>query len=178
LAGSGAVGKTSLLKVLKGNIPLQSCDESLEYHRTLFLECEQLKTEQYQGIFQVYDIAGQLDLPIHAIRDTPRTVLGKVDLVLLIFANNNVQTLLDIQEWFQLIKEYYEKNNESYPSFILVNNKMDLDRTFDMELIETVKEQEDIKEYFEISCLNGEGISNLKKWLEESYFKTTEKREE
>lgn len=128
-----------------------------------------MKPEQYNGVFQFFDVAGQLDLPIHAIRDTPRAVFGKADLVMLVFSNNNIKSLLDIQNWLSLIRNYYEKSNEPFPSFIVVNNKMDLDGTIDSELIQKIKEQDFVQNYFEISCLTGSGVNDLKYWLEDFF---------
>ncbi|MBD3190360.1 MAG: GTP-binding protein [Candidatus Heimdallarchaeota archaeon] len=172
--GSGAVGKTSLIKVLKTNKPLKEFDEChLEYNRTLFLEIEEIKTEDRKGTFQLLDLAGQLDLPIHASRDIPRFAFGAVDLILFVFANDNAQSLLDIQEWVEIVNNYYQSTNLDPPIGILINNKTDLECSFDESLIELIKPQ--MAGYFCLSCFDGEGIANLKEWLDEFFLECNKK---
>ena len=64
ILGSGAVGKTSLTKVLKSQVPLKDMNGNCDYNRTLFVEIDQFKTDNQVGTFQVFDLAGQLSLPI------------------------------------------------------------------------------------------------------------------
>ena len=168
--GSGAVGKTSLIKVLKANKPLIEFEENFEYHRTLFLELEQIETMNGNGVFQIFDLAGQLNLPIHASRDIPRCAFGQVDLVLLFFASDNTQSLLDLQQWINLMQEYYIGVKEALPPFVLVKNKNDLENSFDESLLNILKGLEEIKNYFEISCLTGEGVEDLKNWITNYFF--------
>ena len=63
IVGSGAVGKTSLLKVLRENKALEENNHDLKYHRTPFLEFETLDAsdiiEGMKGTLQIYDTAGQ-----------------------------------------------------------------------------------------------------------------------
>lgn len=177
IAGSGAVGKTSLVKVLKTDA---SClddleDEDLEYHRTLFMELEKIDAyEGTEGVFQFYDVAGQLTLPIHAFRDTTRLAFGNVDIVILMFSSDNLQTLLDIKQWFEMVTDYYDnndtKNPSKLPTIVLVKNKIDLDCVYDDNLVEGIKKQEQVEEYFEISCLTGEGIDTLFQWVSKYCF--------
>lgn len=178
ILGSGAVGKTSLVKVLKdGKILEQMCDEDLEYHRTPFLELDTLSAKgmiknDIKGVFQVYDVAGQFDQPFHPLKDISYTVLSNVDLIILVFALNNVQSLLDLAQWITLVKEAkIDVLNLSSHEYILVSNKQDLGGTINRVLIDHVLENESrIVQYFEISCMSGYGIDRLKNWLIKNYF--------
>lgn len=172
IAGTGAVGKTSLLKVLKSKKSLEKLDnKDLQYNRTLFMELEKINSSNTNGIFQLYDVAGQLDLPFHAFRDTTRLTFGNVDLVLILFSNDNVQSLLEVETWLEKIKTYYELNNkDDLPDCWLINNKTDLEASIDSFLVETVKNQDEISNYIEISCLTGNGIEKLNNLLDTHFF--------
>ncbi|MHA1214538.1 MAG: GTPase domain-containing protein [Candidatus Hodarchaeales archaeon] len=109
IVGSGAVGKTSLLKVLKnGKVLKDLSDSELHYHRTPFLELDTISASgliqsDIEGIFQIYDVAGQFDQPVHPLRELSKTILGSVDLIVLVIANNNVQSLLDLAQWINIM---------------------------------------------------------------------------
>ena len=169
IAGSGAVGKTTLLQVLKNNELLGSPNISQEYHRTPFLNLETISVERIggtgsKGIFLMVDIAGQLDLPIHALRDFPKVSLGSVELVMLIFSADNLQSLLDLKDWISLVKVQHKGAQQL--SFVLIMNKCDLDRSMDTGLVQQLMASEpQIESYFEISCRDGQGVKKLQSWL-------------
>ncbi|MBN1330141.1 MAG: GTPase domain-containing protein [Candidatus Heimdallarchaeota archaeon] len=167
ILGSGAVGKTSLTKVLKNEIPLKDTGGCCDYHRTLFVEIEQFKTENDDGTFQLFDLAGQLDLPFHATRDTARFTFSAADLICFVLASDNTQSLIDLNEWVTITKNYYNKAKKETPPFILIKNKVDLENNIDDSLLECI--MPNFKAYFEISCYDGKGISELKKWFNEFY---------
>lgn len=167
ILGSGAVGKTSLTKLLRNEIPLKDMEGSCDYHRTLFIEIEQFKTEDNQGTFQLFDLAGQLDLPIHATRDSARFTFNAVDLICFVLASNNVQSFMDLNDWVNLTKGYYNEANIEIPPFILVKNKVDLENAIDDSLLDFI--MPNFKAYFEVSCFNGKGITELKKWFNEFF---------
>jgi len=168
ILGSGAVGKTSLTKVLKLEKSLQDMNGDCDYQRTLFVEIDQFKTNDNTGTFQVLDLAGQLNLPIHGTRDTSRFVFNAVDLICYVFANDNAQSLIELGEWVSIVNEYYSKNNLSIPPFILIKNKIDLESSIDTFLLKQISSN--VNGYFEISCFNGIGISKLKDWFNEFFF--------
>lgn len=172
VAGSGAVGKTSLVKVLASNKSLSELgNEYLEYHRTHFLEMETISADKIsansKGTFYFYDVAGQIDLPIHALRDTASTVVGAVDLVLLVFSNDNAKSLLELSKWFSLIENALKQARlVKEPTFVLIKNKIDLPSRLDDSLVEhLLAATPRIVKYFEVSCLTGQGLDDLKKWL-------------
>ncbi|MBD3404963.1 MAG: hypothetical protein GF411_02370 [Candidatus Lokiarchaeota archaeon] len=179
MAGSGAVGKTSLLTVLREKKSLgELLEGEAEYHRTHFIDlsaiaASDLVEEDITGVCQMVDISGQLDSPIHALKDISRTALGGVDVVILVFASDNIQSLIDLTEWMDLLTGYYISQTKSpTPDFILVRNKCDLNCTMDKGLIEAILHgNPQIVEYFEISCMTGQGMNGIKRWLVDHLFK-------
>jgi GTPase SAR1 family protein len=178
ILGSGAVGKTSLVKVLKNGKMLQELQShNLNYHRTPFLELDTLSArglvkDDIEGTFQVYDVAGQFDQPFHPLKDLTHTVLSNVDLIVLVFSLNNVQSLLDLAQWIRLVNMAAVTGLSENPAkYILVSNKIDLERAVDKIVIENILENEPrIVKYFEISCMSGIGVNKLKEWLIQNYF--------
>ena len=174
VAGSGAVGKTTLVRVLRDGQPLTQSNHTQEYHRTPFLELETVKVERVGGtgscgIFLLVDVAGQLDLPIHALRDFSRLALGSVELVFLVFSAENVQSLLDLKDWVSLIKTQYKEIPGKTLRFVLIQNKCDLGNCIDSGLVSKFMEAEPmVSMYFQVSCMSGEGIPELQSWLVEN----------
>jgi small GTP-binding protein len=171
VAGSGAVGKTTLVKVLRDDAPLDGSSISQEYHRTPFIELETVKVNSIggtgsQGLFLMVDVAGQLDLPIHALRDFSKLALGSVEMVLLVFSADDLQSLLDLQNWIELIKTQYVKVPGKNLQFVLIMNKCDLERNIDPSLVSAFMDSEPlISGYFELSCMNGEGLEAVQACL-------------
>jgi len=174
VAGSGAVGKTTLVRVLKDHQSLSHSNHTQEYHRTPFIELETVKVERVggtgsSGIFLLVDVAGQLDLPIHALRDFSKLALGSVELVFLIFSAENVQSLLDLKDWVSLIKTQYKEIPGKTLRFVLIQNKCDLGSCIDSGLVSQFMEAEPmVSMYFQVSCMSGEGIPELQSWLVEN----------
>ncbi len=169
VAGSGAVGKTTMLQVLKDNKPLEITAISQEYHRTPFINIETVSVERIggtgsKGIFLMVDVAGQLDLPIHALRDFSNLALGSVELVMLVLSADNIQTLFDLKDWISIIKTQH--NGKRPLQFVLVMNKCDLEHCIDPGLVKQFMESEPmIVASFDISCKTGEGLDEFQKWL-------------
>ncbi len=98
LVGTGAVCKTSFVKVLKETKALSAMNCYMqEYHRTPFVELEtitasSLVDRDIAGVFQIVDVAGQLDSHIHPLHDISHVALGAVDVILVLFATDNVQS--------------------------------------------------------------------------------------
>ena len=177
LVGSGAVGKTSLVKVLKDTQALSAMGGCMqEYHRTPFVELESitvssLTRRDIPGVFQVVDVAGQLDSYLHPLRDIPQVAFGGVDVIILLFSTDNLQSLLDLARWIDIIKLYYGRSKYVLPSMILVKNKIDLKETIDETLIDTLmKNDSDVVQYFEVSCMTGAGFDEISEWLVSNCF--------
>ena len=171
VAGSGAVGKTTLVRVIKEGKSLDNSNVSGEYHRTPFIEIETIGVEKIggtgsRGIFLLVDVAGQLDLPVHALRDFSNLAMGGVELVFLIFSAENLQSLLDLKDWVSLVKTQHKEKPGKTLQFLLIMNKCDLGRCMDHGLVEKFMESEPmIAGYFELSCKTGEGLKELQAWL-------------
>ncbi len=177
--GSGAVGKTTLLNVLKSDTLLSESTANKEYQRTLFFTFETIEAASLanlsdtEGKFQLYDLAGQLDLPIHATRDIAETVLGSVDLIVFIFSTDSLQSLFDIEQWLKIIDEFNLRANRdlSSASFILVKNKADMESTIDETMIKSILDYDKrFLKYFQVSCLTGQNLKEFKKWLVDYCF--------
>lgn len=175
LAGSGAVGKTSLVNVLKEKkalVQLINNEKNLDYHRTPYLNLETLKANDSSnpnddGVIQFFDVAGQLDLPIHALRDTIRSTLGGVDLIILMFAGDNLQSLLDLKKWLDILERFYVQYPQyKFPELVLLKNKLDLPSADCDFLVKVMMEtNKRIIAYNEISCLTGAGIFEFQHWF-------------
>jgi GTPase SAR1 family protein len=175
IAGSGAVGKTSLVRVMKHNLPLSGIDDdTTEYHRTPFVELEtvRIKRSLEEGVFQMVDVSGQLDSVIHPLRDISRVAMGSVSVVLLMFSGNNIQSLFDLSQWIETITGYYSGGrSEQMPDFVLLKNKADLQDDIDQTLVDAVmKCNSGICKYHELSCLTGEGVKEMIEWLVARYM--------
>ncbi|MHA2030771.1 MAG: Rab family GTPase [Candidatus Kariarchaeaceae archaeon] len=176
--GSGAVGKTTLLNVLKNDTLLSEETANKEYQRTLFftfetIEAANLTNLDTDGKFQLYDLAGQLDLPIHATRDIAETVLGSVDLIAFIFAADSLQSLFDIEQWLKIIDEFNlrAQRDLSSTSFVLIKNKSDIHSYIDEMIIQSIPNHDKrFLKYFQVSCLTGQGLKEFKKWLVDCCF--------
>ncbi|MFX0054891.1 MAG: GTPase domain-containing protein [Promethearchaeota archaeon] len=175
IAGSGAVGKTSLVKVMKHNLPLCGIEEdTTAYHRTPFVELEtvRIKRSAKEGVFQMVDVSGQLDSVIHPLRDISRVAMGSVSVVLLMFSSNNIQSLLDLSQWIVTLTDYYSNiRSKNMPDFVLLKNKADLSDDIDQTLIDAVMNcNPRICKYHELSCLTGEGVKEMIEWLVTRYM--------
>ena len=70
------------------------------------------------------------------------------------------------------MKTHYT-TGENLPSFILICNKMDLSSKIEgkQEFVDQIRKSIKttygftIEDYFEVSCMTGEGIDNLRAWL-------------
>ncbi|MHA1930455.1 MAG: GTPase domain-containing protein, partial [Candidatus Thorarchaeota archaeon] len=123
------------------------------------------------GVFQVVDVAGQLDSQLHPLRDMTTVAFGAVDVIILLFSTDNVQSLLDLARWIDIIKQYYVDSKYDLPSMILVKNKIDLNETIDEVLVDTLmKYDSDVVQYFEVSCMTGAGFDEISDWLVTNCF--------
>jgi small GTP-binding protein len=172
VAGSGAVGKTTLVSALrKQQVSSERIGNAGSYRRTLFLDLQTLKVPDGGpsgsiAVLQFVDVAGQLESPIHPIRDATRSTLGLVDVVLLVFASDNAQSLIDLREWIILLESRNSLLPEPVsPDYALVRNKTDLPSAADGRLVEALRTRTRISHYFETSCATGQGIDELREWL-------------
>jgi GTPase SAR1 family protein len=179
MAGSGGVGKTSIVKALYEGKSLEDLigqGIDLSYHRTLYLNLITIQTSKLVESFDqggqliFFDLAGQLDQPLHAIRDTTDSTMGAVDLIMLVFDGTNVQSLFELSEWISVIKSIYE-NRDQFPDLILIKNKVELPSNVGNDLIQSFVESEiKIIKYFEISTMVGKGFPDLQQWLIDYFY--------
>lgn len=175
IVGSGAVGKTSLLQLLTKSDDSNFALET-NYERTPFMNIDSKKIENKEnniiGHLQFYDLAGQKNLPIHALKDFSKLILGHTDVILLVFANNNLQSLLDLKSWYEMINEGFKQETfNSNCKFILINNKIDLTSNIDETMLGAFSEADQrFKGVFKVSCKTKEGIKTLSNWLEKELF--------
>ncbi len=173
VAGSGAVGKTTLVKVLKFGQGMDESQTDQKYNRTPFLELETIPVAKWEGSgsgspgsILMVDVAGQLALPLHALRDLTSIALDHLSLVLLVFSADNMQSLIDLKDWMELVKSHFKDRTNETPQFVLLMNKCDLPPVMDRALIEHIRSADpSIIAYFETSCKTGMGISELTVWL-------------
>lgn len=161
LIGSGGVGKTSLLNALEKHYYV---NQNSTYASTPFINFGTIAVVDNKGEkirIQFQDLAGQIDLPIHALKDFSRQTLGATDMVLLVFANNNLQSFIELKEWLELINEGITALN-ILPKFVLVQNKCDLETMIEQDFITAfLKANPEIKSYFKVNCFNGKGLDEL-----------------
>lgn len=175
IVGSGAVGKTSLVRLLSKNITLDQASHGSTYKKTFFVNFDTInlvdKNKERLGHIQVLDIAGQLNQPIHALKDFIAQTLGSTDLIFLVFAGDNLQSFLDLELWINHIDNGLKLlNKQTNPNFILIKNKTDLNNLISNELVDKlINYDKRIKKYFEVSCLDGQGIDSLKIFLEDVF---------
>ncbi|MFW9913682.1 MAG: hypothetical protein ACFFEU_14485 [Candidatus Thorarchaeota archaeon] len=175
IAGTGAVGKTSLVKVMKHRLPLSGFEDDVTtYHRTPFVDLETVRINgsTQEGVFQMVDVSGQLDSVIHPLRDISRVAMGGVSVVLLMFSGNNIQSLLDLSQWIETLTDYYSNiRSGNMPDFVLLKNKTDLSDDVDQTLIDAVMDCNPmICKYHEVSCVTGEGVKEMIEWLVARYM--------
>lgn len=156
ILGDGAVGKTTLVKLLMNN---EYNIADLKTKRTPFLEIETLKIKKEKLL--VYDLAGQDNLA-HPLRVLEDQVLGHASLIIFAFALDRFASLAKLGNWYTPIKNYYNKKNKPLPKMILVGTKADQVRKLDQSLIDKVLSSTNINEYIPTSSVSGEGLPELK----------------
>ncbi|OLS16466.1 MAG: GTPase Era [Candidatus Heimdallarchaeota archaeon LC_3] len=159
ILGDGAVGKTTLVKLLMNN---EFNIADLKTKRTPFLEVEILKINKEKLL--IYDLAGQDNLA-HPLRVLEDQVLGHAHLIIFAFALDRFSSLAHLGSWYLPIKDYYVKKNKNLPKMILVGTKADQARKLDRVLIDKVLSSTKIKEYVPTSSVSGDGIPELKQKL-------------
>ncbi|MHA1990263.1 MAG: Rab family GTPase [Candidatus Hodarchaeales archaeon] len=156
ILGDGAVGKTTLVKLLMNN---EFNIADLKTKRTPFLEIETLKINTKKLL--VYDLAGQDNLA-HPLRVLEDQVLGHAHLIIFAFALDRFSSLAHLGNWYTPIINFYSKKDKNLPKMILVGTKADQARKLDPALIEKVLSSTKIKEYIPTSSVSGDGIPELK----------------
>ena len=166
VVGDGAVGKTTLVQALlrKTNHRTKSslsneAIESKKITRTPFMEIE---TWNYGDlVFQCYDLAGQRVEGTHPLDILRHQVLKAIDIYIFVFSVDMYKSFENLNKWLELMDFDKNTKNESI-GFILVGNKIDLERNVSKELIQTVVGNDKyFQAYVETCSLDGTGIEDL-----------------
>lgn len=166
VVGDGAVGKTTLVRsmLLKTKRESKSSSyidkiEDKKVTRTHFMEIE---SWDYNGlVIQCYDLAGQRTPGLHPLDIISNQVLSYIDIYIFVFSLNRYDSFENIGNWMKLMN-IEDKNENNAPGFILVGNKLDLERNISKELIETImKENNHFQKYVETCAITGLGVKKL-----------------
>ncbi|KKM08234.1 hypothetical protein LCGC14_1725930 [marine sediment metagenome] len=166
VVGDGAVGKTTLVQALlqKTNHRTEKSlsKETIEKKkitRTPFLEIE---TWTYRDlVFQCYDLAGQRIEGSHPLDILKHQVLQSIDIFIFVFSVDRYESFENLNNWM-LLMDLDLKSKDEKTGFILVGNKIDLDRNVSEELIQTIIGNDKyFQVYIETCSIDGQGIGNL-----------------
>lgn len=164
VVGDGAVGKTTLVQAL-----LKRTKESNHNHSNgVFLEEKKISRTPFMEIeswtykdlvFQCYDLAGQRTPGIHPLDLLKNQVLKYVDIYIFVFALDRYESFENLNNWLRLMNlDHNLKENCS--RFILVGNKVDLERNVSKDLVLTlVGKDKYFHSYVETSSIYGIGIN-------------------
>ncbi|MFX1329145.1 MAG: GTPase domain-containing protein [Promethearchaeota archaeon] len=166
VVGDGAVGKTTLVQAMLRRTSNHTKNTSLDYHlddkkitRTPFMEIE---TWTYGDLrFQCYDLAGQRIPGGHPLDLLQEQVIRSIDIYIFVFSIDRYKSFENLNNWIQLM-DLQTKSRNGSKGFILVGNKIDLERNVSHELINTmVGINKYFQTYVETCSLDGEGIDSL-----------------
>jgi small GTP-binding protein len=152
LVGQGTVGKTSLVKRLLDN----QFDAAERKTEGISIRDWQVKAKKEQVKLRVWDFGGQ-----EIMHATHQFFLTERSLYLLVINTREDERANKIEYWLKLI----ETLGQQAP-VIIVGNKVD-DHPLDLDERGLQNKYPNIKAFIGTSCLNGRGISELKKKIVE-----------
>ena len=166
IVGDGAVGKTTLVQALlrkttnhNHNGSIDNVLENKKISRTPFLEIESWNYKDL--LFQCYDLAGQRTPGMHPLDILRNQVLNYIDIFIFVFALDRYKSFENLNNWLRLINQENVKKAENI-GFLLVGNKIDLERNVSGALIQTiVGEDRYFQDYVETSPIYGIGINAM-----------------
>lgn len=166
IVGDGAVGKTTLVQALlrkttdyNHNGSIDNVLEKKKISRTPFMEIESWNYKDL--IFQCYDLAGQRIPGMHPLDLLAPQVLSYIDIFIFVFALDRYKSFENLNNWLRLINQENRKKAEN-TGFLLVGNKVDLERNVSGALIQTiVGENRYFQDYIETSPIYGIGIDAM-----------------
>ena len=166
IVGDGAVGKTTLVQAVlqKTNHRTEKSlsKETIEKKkitRTPFMEIE---TWTYRDlVFQCYDLAGQRIEGTHPLDILKHQVLQSIDIYIFVFSIDRYESFENLNNWMQLMDLDQKSKNEK-TGFVLVGNKIDLERNISEELIQSlIGNDKYFQSYIETCSLDGRGVDSL-----------------
>ncbi|MFX1503900.1 MAG: GTPase domain-containing protein [Promethearchaeota archaeon] len=166
VVGDGAVGKTTLVQALLKKTKENNHNnlngiflEEKKINRTPFMEIESWTYKDL--VFQCYDLAGQRIPGIHPLDILKNQVLNYIDIFIFVFALDRYESFENLNTWLRLTNIEYNIKNHN-PGFILVGNKVDLERNVSRELVQTlVGDDRYFHTYVETSSIYGIGIEEI-----------------
>lgn len=168
IVGDGAVGKTTLVQVMlqktnhrtEKSLSRESIKEKT-ITRTPFMEIE---TWTYRDlIFQCYDLAGQRIEGSHPLDILKHQVLQSIDIFIFVFSVDRYESFENLNNWMQLM-DLDQKSKNGKTGFILIGNKIDLERNVSDGLIQSIVgkgKNKYFQSYIETCSLDGRGIDSL-----------------
>ena len=166
VVGDGAVGKTTLVRALirkttnntknsKGNKVV----DDKKITRTPFMEIE---TWTYKNLrFQCYDLTGQRKPGLHPLDLLQKQVINLIDIYIFVFSVDIYESFENLNNWIKLMDLESKSKNET-KGFILVGNKIDLERNVSKELTQSVVGHNKYFQTFVETCsLDGTGVGYL-----------------
>jgi len=160
LLGDGGVGKSTFIHFLSTG---QLAHET-NIQRTPYINIDGCNLGGHN--LQIYDLAGQRREDAHPLDHLRNVVLRGTDIILFFFALDNLQSFLNIKNWFEEILLFYKDWENEKPVMLLVGNKLDLPRKVEafngQELAERVPE---FSAYFEISLATAANLEAFLKAL-------------
>ncbi len=142
IVGDGAVGKTTLVQAMlqktteyNHNHSGHKVVEDKKVTRTPFMEIESWTYKDL--VFQCYDLAGQRTPGMHPLDLLQSSVLSYIDIYVFVFSIDRYESFENLNNWLRLMKldSRFKHNNIG---FILVGNKVDLERCVSKELVHTL----------------------------------------
>lgn len=162
LVGDAKAGKTSLLRRLRddGYNPSEVQTDGIIIETFEFESLPTFKMqERLHGITAYFwDFGGQ-----EIMKSTHQFFMTKRSIYLLVMeARNDAEPDKQVRQWLKRIQTFGGPSQ-----VIVVVNKMDLNRAFDLDTYSLRKEFPQIKDFHFLSCETGEKIAELKDALEE-----------
>jgi small GTP-binding protein len=143
VVGDGAVGKTTLVQALlqktteynHNHSGHEEAEDKKKITRTPFMEIE---SWTYKDLtFQCYDLAGQRIPGMHPLDILQTSVLSYIDIYIFVFSIDRYESFENLNNWLRLmqLEQRFKHNNVG---FILVGNKVDLERNVSKGLVHTL----------------------------------------
>jgi small GTP-binding protein len=166
IVGDGAVGKTTLVQALLKKTKDSNHNnsngiflEEKKINRTPFMEIESWSYKDL--VFQCYDLAGQRTPGMHPLDLLKHQVLKYIDIFVFVFSLDRYESFENLNNWLRVMNVEYNIKDHN-PGFILVGNKVDLERNVSRELVQTlVGEDRFFHTYVETSSIYGIGIEEI-----------------
>ena len=149
LIGNSAVGKTSIINRFLYN----SFNENIYSTIGVSITSKSLILRDGQKIIlNVHDTAGQ-----EKYRSLSKSFFRNVDAVLFVYAVNNLESFQNIKDWIQLFLESHN-GKKDIPHY-LIENKNDLNREVDGNLIDAFLKENNLFKFKSISAKVNQGNS-------------------